>query len=97
MDFDLSSAKKIHIIFNYHNGLYGSPQIKFILNRTMQISWSKIARYMRILVLKSKIRVKKDLKNKMRLKNVIVVILILLIANEIFTKKINCEQLMLPI
>ncbi len=53
----------------------------------MQISQSKIERYMRILGLKSMIRVKKKLKNKLRSKNVIAVILILLIGMRSLSKK----------
>ncbi|WP_342268851.1 IS3 family transposase [Spiroplasma endosymbiont of Aspidapion aeneum] len=81
IDFDLSLAKKIQIIFNYHNGLYGSPQIKLILNRTMQISQSKIARYMRILGLKSKIRVKKRFEKPIEIKK----------RNSGYTKIVNSQ------
>ncbi|WP_342268828.1 IS3 family transposase [Spiroplasma endosymbiont of Aspidapion aeneum] len=91
IDFDLSLAKKIQIIFNYHDGLYGSPRIKFILNRTMQISQSKIARYMRILGLKSRIRVKKRFKKPVEIKKCNSGYTNIVNRHEIFIKKMNCE------
>ncbi|WP_342269103.1 IS3 family transposase [Spiroplasma endosymbiont of Aspidapion aeneum] len=91
IDFDLSLTKKIKIIFNYHNSLYGSPRIKFILNRTMQISQSKIARYMRILGLKSRIRVKKRFKKQVEIKKCNIGYTNIVNRHEIFIKKMNCE------